>query len=159
MSKNESLEDKIFEKHYNNYRKMPVETIKQQAGQVEQVSKDYQGRVVYELLQNAFDKADKDILIKLTDDYLYVANDGNQFTYEYDYDYDDGKSKNRGDFHSMCSISTSSKLADKNIGNKGVGFKSVFSIARNEKVSVFTVGKIIQNGITEKDREPISFEL
>ena len=113
-----TTEDLIFEKHYEYYKNIGIETIKQQAGQVEQVSSDYQGRVIYELLQNAFDKAEKRILVMVRGNSLYVANDGDKFTYVADYDYGRGSSK-RGDFQSMCSISTSTKSADTSIGNKG----------------------------------------
>ena len=76
-----TLEDSIFEKHYNYYKSIGIETIKQQAGQVEQVSSDYQGRVIYELLQNAFDKANKNILVQVKGNSLFVANDGEKFTF------------------------------------------------------------------------------
>jgi len=120
-----NLEDEIFEKHYEYYKSIGVETIKQQAGQVEQVSSDYQGRVIFELLQNAFDKAYENILVKVIDNSLYIANDGKKFTYTVNYDYEEGKT-DRADFQSLCSISTSTKTDSKSIGNKGVGFKSVF---------------------------------
>lgn len=77
-----TLEEKIFENHYNYYKNVGVETIKQQAGQVEQVSKDYEGRVIFELLQNAFDKAKKNILVEVQGDSMYIANDGTKFTYK-----------------------------------------------------------------------------
>ena len=139
-----TTEDLIFEKHYEYYKNIGIETIKQQAGQVEQVSSDYQGRVIYELLQNAFDKAEKRILVMVRGNSLYVANDGDKFTYVADYDYGRGSSK-RGDFQSMCSISTSTKSADTSIGNKGVGFKSVFSISESGFVNVCTHGVIHQD--------------
>ena len=148
-------EDLIFEKHYDYYRNIGIETIKQQAGQVEQVSSDYQGRVLYELLQNAFDKADKNILVKVVGNSLYVANDGTEFTYVADFDYKNGTSK-RGDFQSLCSISTSTKDINTSIGNKGVGFKSVFSIAEHGFVNVFTQGEILG---THPINEPISFRI
>ncbi len=127
----------IFDRHYAYYSDVGIETIKQQAGQAEQVSNDYEGRVIYELLQNAFDKAESKVLVKVERDTLYVANDGERFTYMQGYDYKDGKSK-RADFQSLCSISTSTKNANTSIGNKGVGFKSVFSIAKDRMVEVHT---------------------
>lgn len=66
----------IFNKHYQYYQSIGVETIKQQAGQVEQVSADYQGRIIFELLQNAFDKAERSIKVIIRDNCLYIANDG-----------------------------------------------------------------------------------
>ena len=132
----------IFNRHYEYYKNIGIETIKQQSGQVEQVSADYQGRVIFELLQNAFDKAEKDILVKVADNSLYVANDGSRFTYVTDFDYKNGTSP-RGDFQSLCSISTSTKQIASSIGNKGVGFKSVFSIAAENYVNIFTQANII----------------
>ena len=134
----------IFNVHYNYYKNIGIETIKQQSGQVEQVSSDYQGRVIYELLQNAFDKAEEKILVEINDGILYIANDGQKFTYVANYDYLNGGSE-RGDFQSLCSISTSTKTVEKNIGNKGVGFKSSFSVAKKETVSIYTKGKVISD--------------
>lgn len=145
-----TTEDKIFKKHYDYYKNVGVETIKQQAGQVEQVSKDYEGRVIFELLQNAFDKAKKNILVEVQEDSLYIANDGTNFTYNANHDYIEGQSDTdkftRYDFQSLCSISTSSKNTSESIGNKGVGFKSVFSVAKDGYVNVYTKGEMIENG-------------
>lgn len=147
----------IFEKHYECYKNLWIETIKQQAGQVEQVSSDYQGRVIYELLQNAFDKAEKRILVKVIDNVLYIANDGTKFNYVAEYDYEKNSTE-RGDFQSLCSISTSTKNAATNIGNKGVGFKSAFSIAKNSFVNIHTRGNIIQKDKNNIE-ENISFRI
>jgi hypothetical protein len=151
-----SIEKNLFQDHYNYYKEIGIETIKQQAGQVEQVSSDYQGRVIYELLQNAFDKAQEKILVKVFGDSLYVANDGTKFNFTSNYDYKNGSLK-RGDFQSMCSISTSTKNASTSIGNKGVGFKSAFSIANDGFVNVFTRGEIMLN--EEKIEDDISFRI
>lgn len=147
----------IFKKHYDCYKNLWIETIKQQAGQVEQVSSDYQGRVIYELLQNAFDKADKKILVKVIGNLLYIANDGIKFNYAAEYDYEKNSTE-RGDFQSLCSISTSTKNAATSIGNKGVGFKSAFSIAEHGFVNIHTLGNIIQNGKNTIE-ENISFRI
>ena len=136
-----TLKESIFEDHYHYYRNIGVETIKQQAGQVEQVSSDYQGRVIYEMLQNAFDKAESQILVKVIGDTLYIANDGNRFNYTANYDYSLGSSL-RGDFQSLCSISTSTKNVSGSIGNKGVGFKSSFSISAQGFVNIYTDGEV-----------------
>ncbi|MFN6946843.1 MAG: sacsin N-terminal ATP-binding-like domain-containing protein [Cytophagaceae bacterium] len=144
----------IFENHYKYYTSVGVETIKQQAGQIEQVSADYQGRVIYELLQNAFDKAEQSVLISVKDNHLFIANDGVKFTYQSKYNYHEGSSK-RSDFQSLCSISTSTKNANESIGNKGVGFKSVFSIAENGFVTIHSIGKFLEEGI----EAPVSFRV
>jgi len=154
-----TLEDKIFENHYDYYKNVGIETIKQQAGQVEQVSKDYEGRVIFELLQNAFDKAKKNILVEVRGESLYIANDGTKFTYNANHDYKEGLSDTdkftRYDFQSLCSISTSSKNTSESIGNKGVGFKSVFSVAKDGYVNVYTKGEMIKDG--KGIQETISF--
>jgi hypothetical protein len=154
-TKQMTTEDKIFENHYNYYKNIGIETIKQQAGQLQQVSSDYQGRVIYELLQNAFDKAEERILVQVKDNSLYVANDGIKFTYTDEFGYEKGTSP-RGDFQSMCSFATSTKNANTSIGNKGVGFKSVFSIAEKGYVNVYTQGEII--GFDRKETT-ISFKI
>jgi hypothetical protein len=96
-----SLKEDIFQNHYNYYKTLGIETIQQQAGQVEQVGSDYQGRVIYELLQNAFDRANKNILVQVINNNLYVANDGAKFNYTSEYDYQENKTE-RGDFQSLC---------------------------------------------------------
>lgn len=156
-----TIEELIFEKHYNYYKNVGVETIKQQAGQAVQVSKDYEGRVIFELLQNAFDKAKKNILVEVQGDSLYIANDGTRFTYNANHDYKEGQSETdkftRYDFQSLCSISTSSKNTSESIGNKGVGFKSVFSVAGEGYVNVYTKGELIEN--SKVIHETISFSI
>lgn len=152
-------EDSIFQNHYNYYKSVGIETIKINSGQIDQVSADYQGRVLYELLQNAFDKATKNILVQVKNNSLYVANDGSHFTYNANHDYVNGNTESavfkRYDFQSICSISTSSKNLSESIGNKGVGFKSVYSIANY--ANIHTKGKVIDNGnIIDK---AISFRL
>ena len=42
----------------------------------------------------------------------------------------------RSDFHALCSLHTSNKVPDESIGNKGVGFRSVFSLS--DRVRVFS---------------------
>ncbi|MDB5144536.1 MAG: hypothetical protein JWQ66_3249 [Mucilaginibacter sp.] len=137
----EPLVEAIFQNHYNYYRKVGIETIKQQAGQVEQVAGDYQGRVIYELLQNALDKAHNQIKIMVKEGHLYIANDGAPFTYRSGYDYLEG-SEMRGDFQALCSISTSEKDVNFSIGNKGVGFKSVFAVSAEGFADIHTQGTI-----------------
>jgi hypothetical protein len=134
----------IFQNHYNYYTSIGIETIKQQAGQVEQVSADYQGRVIFELLQNAFDKANTSIKVLVKDNCLYIANDGKEFSYRENYDYHTGES-GRADFQSLCSISTSTKDVNSSIGNKGVGFKSVFAIAASGYAAIHTVGALMDS--------------
>ena len=148
----ESLVIQLFENHYKFYEKIGAEIIKSASGHTNQVSTDYQGRVLYELLQNAFDRAKDKVLVKVIDNKLYVANDGKKFTYNVDHDYntggEEGKKNKRSDFQSLCSISTSNKTAKESIGNKGVGFKSVYSLGRY--ADIHTKGAIDSNSLKEE---------
>ncbi|MCE8612952.1 hypothetical protein J8L08_06680 [Bacteroides fragilis] len=148
------LVDDIFNSHYKFYSSLHSETIKQQAGQMCQVEADYQGRVLYELIQNAVDRAEHRIKIVLEGKRLLVANDGQWFTFRHNYDYQGG-SVPRGDFQALCSISTSAKEMKNSIGNKGVGFKSTFSVSATGYVNVHTSGQIIGHNTLV----PISFRL
>jgi len=147
----------VFRNHYEYYNSIGIETIKQQAGQVEQVSADYQGRILFELLQNAFDKADKAISLIIKNNCLYIGNDGCLFSYREAYDYHTGKS-GRADFQSLCSISTSTKDVNTSIGNKGVGFKSVFAVAEQGYAIVHTLGEILETD-QQKQRGFVSFRI
>ncbi|MFV0225822.1 MULTISPECIES: sacsin N-terminal ATP-binding-like domain-containing protein [unclassified Empedobacter] len=142
----------VLRKHYANYTNQSVENIKRDAKGLLHIISDYEGRVVFELLQNAFDRADKNIRICIKNGLLYVANDGTPFTYVLDFDYENGDNTIRGDFQSICSVYTSSKTVSSAIGNKGIGFKSVFSIAKKQNpeevyptrsVDIFTKGQFI----------------
>ncbi|MBM3855759.1 MAG: sensor histidine kinase, partial [Verrucomicrobia bacterium] len=106
-----------------------------------QVSSEYRDRVIIELIQNAFDahppeRTDGRIQILL--DYqesefgvLYVANGGIPFLDE--------------NFESMAQMARSKKKAGRDIGHKGVGFRSVLLICdRPEIYSSRT--RIVANG-------------
>ncbi|MCD7941737.1 MAG: ATP-binding protein [Bacteroides intestinalis] len=149
-----TLVDDIFNSHYKFYSSLQSETVKQQAGQMCQVEADYQGRVLYELIQNAVDRADHRIKVVLEGNRLLVGNDGQRLTFRNNYDYQGG-SVSRGDFQALCSISTSAKEIKNSIGNKGVGFKSTFSASATGYVNVHTSGKIIGYDTPV----PISFRL
>lgn len=149
-----TLVDDIFNSHYQFYASLHSETIKQQAGQMCQVEADYQGRVLYELIQNAIDRAEYRIKVVLEEKRLLVGNDGQRFTFRHNYDYQGGTVP-RGDFQALCSISTSAKEMKNSIGNKGVGFKSTFSVSATGYVNVHTSGQIIGHDIPV----PISFRL
>lgn len=94
------------------------------------VTNDYRGRVLYELLQNAVDRAKKHIWITVdrSRKSLIVANDGEPFGYV------KREGEPRSDFAALCAIDTSNKAMGKSIGNKGVGFKSVWSIGDSVQV-------------------------
>ena len=78
---------------------------------------------IYELLQNAEDAGASEILFLQTDNGLEVFHDGRPFTIE--------------NLSALCDIGMSSKARNFNqIGEFGVGFKSVFSIC--ERVQVYS---------------------
>ena len=157
MREKENLIKQVFENHYNFYTSIGVDVVKSASGHTDQVSSDYQGRVLYELLQNAFDRADNKIVVKVVDTSLFVANDGKRFTYNAEHDYENGGSVGekfeRCDFQSLCSISTSNKTANESIGNKGVGFKSVYALGWYANVHT----KGIINPTTDKQEANLSF--
>src|SRR5439155_8148823 len=89
-----------------------------------QATRDYAGRFLYELLQNAYDAHPRGtigavyiLLDQAAGDHgvLYVANAGKPFDYQ--------------DFRAISEIAQSSKQPGEGIGNKGVGFKSVLQIS------------------------------
>ena len=96
----------------------------------DQIRLDYHGRFLIELVQNAVDPALKAgvgharILIVRTETALAVLNQGAAFDA-------DGLT-------SIISLALSAKKPEEAIGNKGVGFKSVFEVA--EAAEVFGVG-------------------
>ncbi|MDP2314352.1 MAG: DUF3883 domain-containing protein [Pseudomonadota bacterium] len=95
-----------------------------------QIRIDYHGRFLIELVQNAVDPALKDgvqharILIVRTPTSLAVLNQGAAF--------DDAG------LASIISLGLSPKKPDEAIGNKGVGFKSVFEVT--DAAEVFGIG-------------------
>ena len=94
------------------------------------VTVQYAGRVVYELFQNALDRAQTRAVVKFTDGLLLVGNDGDGVQVDPDYDYANPiEGEGRSDFHALCALHTSNKSADRQFGNKGIGFRSVFGVA------------------------------
>ncbi len=143
---------KIFEEHWEYYSKKTATDIAQITGLTKHISNEYEGRVVYELMQNAFDPASKFVKVEIKDiddkSYLIVSNDGTPFGYEKFNHATESIPKKKDNFHSLCSIATSNKTIEENIGNKGVGFKSVFDLS-NE---VYIVSK-------QDDEKIITFKL
>ncbi len=94
------------------------------------VTNDYRGRVLFELLQNAVDRAQKNIWIDFDREKrtLIVANDGQPFAFKA------REGEPRSDFAAICAIDTSNKAMGKSIGNKGVGFKSVWSLTESVQI-------------------------
>jgi len=86
------------------------------AGLEQYIAESYHNRSFIELLQNADDaKASKFAIIK-RDNFLFIANNGRDFTLS--------------DLESLCRSASSSKIRGTAIGYRGVGFKSVVGIAQ-----------------------------
>jgi hypothetical protein len=114
------------------------DVVASQFGTEQESTKDYEGRVIFELFQNAVDRANQVVAIQLTPHTLTVSNDGQPFSI-----YDGNVNGKKSDFHGICTIHNSSKKADESIGNKGVGFKSIWNISKEVCIeSVTAKGKL-----------------
>ena len=89
----------------------------------ERAAKDHTGRWLFELLQNSEDAQAPEVKIILTDDTVYVA--------------DNGKGFKPGAVSSICGTDFSDKISG-TIGRKGVGFKSVYEVSSHPQL--LTVG-------------------
>jgi hypothetical protein len=124
----------IFKKHHRYYERQRGETALQQRGDEQGVRRAHAGRVVFELLQNALDRADAEITISVvetptsaTSHALVVTNDGLPISVDPGFDYQNPPDEHhRPDFNALCSVHLSNKSPDESVGNKGVGFRSVF---------------------------------
>lgn len=93
------------------------------------VTLQYAGRVVYELFQNALDRAHRRVVVTFIDGLLLIGNDGDGIRVDPSYDYSKPiEGEGRSDFHALCALHTSNKSADRQFGNKGIGFRSVFGV-------------------------------
>ncbi len=88
-----------------------------------QMRREYEGRFLYELIQNAYDAhpagSAGEIVVLLdpeegTHGVLYVGNSGTPFT--------------DSNFEAICELAQSDKTPDESVGNKGIGFKSVLQV-------------------------------
>jgi hypothetical protein len=122
------LLDAIRAETLDVYRASPVR-LREDASQEAEIAHDYQGRLVYELLQNAddamADTGNGRILFRVTDTDLWVANSGRSLTED--------------DVRGLCGIGASLKSEvggprRASIGHKGMGFKSVFEITSTPEV-------------------------
>ena len=86
------------------------------AGLETYISESYTNRSFIELLQNADDAGATNFLVEKFGGYLIVANNGRFF--------------NTTDIESLCRSASSSKVRGNSIGYRGIGFKSVVSVAK-----------------------------
>jgi len=119
----------MLQVHLEEHRQLPESSRLRDLGSEKAVVQDYSGRVVFELLQNALDRATGHILVRWdrAQRILEVANDGRAVTTH-------GLEGRRSDLQALLSMHSSSKSAAESIGNKGVGFRSVFGAGSQVEV-------------------------
>lgn len=122
--------DRIVEQNLGVYR-AAASRLQEDVSQEAQVTSDYRGRLVYELLQNADDamaaegEAHDRVAFFIDDEEMWIANSGRPLT-------DD-------DVQGLCGLGASSKIDSQgvrraSIGHKGLGFKSVLEITESPSV-------------------------
>ena len=85
------------------------------------LAESYGDRILIELLQNADDAESSKALLSVSDDYALFANNGRPFNDE--------------DLIAICRSGSSSKERGKDIGYRGVGFKSATSMSKHILIS------------------------
>ena len=107
--------------------------LKDMAAMESYLAESYGDRILIELLQNADDAKSDKAMLRVHDNYVIFANNGRPFTDE--------------DLMAICRSGSSSKVRGKDIGYRGVGFKSSTSISNNILISssdtIFTFSKKI----------------
>ncbi len=88
------------------------------------MSESYDGRTFVELIQNADDAGSGRIRVECAGDTLIVANDGRNF--------------DENDIMAICRSGSSNKQRGKNIGYRGVGFKSATTIST--EIVIYSAG-------------------
>lgn len=130
----------LFERHLRDHASLPESARLRDLGAEESLLRDYSGRVIFELLQNAVDRARTQIVIVLLSadgGRLIVGNDGAAVSAaERSGRLGTMAPKGASDFHALLSLHSSTKLARESVGNKGVGFRSVF--ASSDQVEVWS---------------------
>ncbi len=126
----------VFQRHYANAAAMSGDDAYRDLQTEESIRRQYTGRVLFELLQNALDRAESKVAVEIRDvewgsveQALIVANDGVPIRVDPKYDYStppDVQGKRRPDFNALCTLHVSNKRPEESVGNKGVGFRSVF---------------------------------
>lgn len=105
----------IYSKLLEEAKRSPL-LLSDLAGLEEYIAESYNNRSFIELLQNADDAGSSAFLVTIHGQYLIIANDGRPF--------------NSNDVESLCRSAASTKVRGKSIGYRGIGFKSVVSIAK-----------------------------
>ncbi|WP_318571263.1 sacsin N-terminal ATP-binding-like domain-containing protein [Salinigranum marinum] len=117
-----SISDIQF-RHVDTYESNP-DRIEADAGTERQDRADYEGRFVFELLQNAVDEMgsidEPQVRFELTEDRLLVANNGTVFSYN--------------DLYALTLTTRTTKAGETTIGHKGRGFTSVLGVTDNPRV-------------------------
>src|SRR5439155_14131719 len=133
-----------FRRHHDYYRQVGGETLQQQLSDERAIRIQYAGRATFELVQNALDRCERICVVAVVrgekGPMLVVGNDGSGVSVDEAFDYitprTPGMAAPRSDFHALCSMHTSNKSPDESIGNKGVGFRAVFTLG--DYVQVWT---------------------
>ena len=126
----DGLLERIRNETLDVYRASPIR-LREDASQEAEIAHDYQGRLIYELLQNADDamageesRADR-VSFRVTDTDLWVANTGRPLT--------------EADIRGLCGIGAGTKDVPSgprraSIGHKGMGFKSILELTSTPAV-------------------------
>jgi hypothetical protein len=120
---------RLIDAHIETHRQFPESARLRDLGAEKALVQDYSGRVVFELLQNALDRAMREIEVRWDPEtgVLEVANDGRAITTT-------APTEGRSDLTALLTLHTSSKTARESVGNKGVGFRSVFASSNEVEV-------------------------
>ena len=126
----------VFQRHYDNAAAMSGDDAYRDLQTEESIRRQYTARVLFELLQNALDRAESKVAVEIRDvdwgsveQALVVANDGVPIRADPEYNYSnppDVQGERRPDFNALCTLHVSNKRPEESVGNKGVGFRSVF---------------------------------
>lgn len=133
---------KIIEKEIAKKRKLFKENYAEMVGaykREKETTKDYNGRQLLELIQNADDAGSNAILIKIDtkNSILTISNQGEPFTKE--------------GYRSLMIQNLSSKLKKSYIGNKGLGFRSI--INWSDSITIISNGTTVEFSEEKRKQE------
>jgi len=132
----------IIEKEISKKRKLFKENYAEMVGaykREKETTKDYNGRQLLELIQNADDAGSNAILIKIDTkaSILTISNKGDAFTKE--------------GYRSLMIQNLSSKLKKSYIGNKGLGFRSI--INWSDSITIISNGTTVEFSEEKRKQE------